>query len=515
MNSKIEFIGAPLEDADRLSKKIPRLLAEGAVGLSYGADFMGRPGTKVYSCETHIVKLRGELKLKEQVARRWCLHALERERRYAVHHPGKTWFLLRTGDDEGEVGIGNICPRLSPLHVLLQAPPASPKDSEDRLRWLEEVLEMDFRLSAEEGTRIDLGLSNFGLDAQGRLYYLDDDFYSTDGFVSVAQMLGVYLRSHAWMGEDFAGGLGQIVRDLLLAYFHDPHGLAVLAEQLRGLFMPNEGKRTALQALIAQLKAVKTPALRAGWAKRRYMALLADVHANLPALEAALAFLRKENIRDGLVLGDVVGYGPHPVECIERLQNIGRGFVLLRGNHDHAAATGLTERGFGASARWCIEWTIPRLGAAHKAWLLDLPVFLEGEGWLAVHGAPVDSTFFNAYVYNMTYSQNLDVLQRRGIALCFHGHTHVPGVYTRGAKGEDGLRQEKTVALADYRHCLICPGSIGQPRNREPGTQLAVLDWEARQLNFVNLPYSVEDTVRDMEQAGFPPGLISRLPAGL
>jgi predicted phosphodiesterase len=518
MSSKIEFIGAPLEDAAGLLKKVSQLLMEEAVGLSYGADFMGRPGTKVYSCETHVVKLRSELRLNEQVARRWCLHALARESRFAVHHPGKTWFLLETEDKgDGCVGIGNICPRLTPLHVLLQAPPPSPKDGEKRLQWLGDVLEMDFRLNTQEGTRIDLGLSNFGLDAQGRLYYLDDDFYSTDGFVSVAQMLGVYLRKHAWIDEDFAARLGQIVRDSLLAHFHDPHNLAVLAEQLRGLFMPNEGKRAALQALIRQLtlRPAKTSAFGTKPVKRRYFALLGDVHANLPALEAALAFLRKENIQEGLVLGDVVGYGPHPVECIERLQNAGPGLAVLRGNHDHAAATGLPEQGFGASARWCIEWTIPRLSAAHKAWLLDLPVFLQGEDWLAVHGAPIDPTFFNAYVYHMTYSQNLDVLQRRGIALCFHGHTHVPGVYTRNSKGEDNLRQEKTLALTDYRHCLICPGSVGQPRNRESGTHLAILDWDSRQLNFVSLPYAVEDTVRDMERADFPPSLASRLLTGL
>jgi predicted phosphodiesterase len=523
MGNDIEFIGTAA-DAPGLSREVSRLLSTGKIGLSYGSDFMGRPGTQVYSCERHVVKLRGELSLKEAVARRWCLRALEREHRFAVHHPGKAWFLVgQGGGDGGDVGIGNICPRLAPLHSLFRLPPASQAEREGRLGWLSTLLEMELRLNREEATRLDLGLSNFGLDAEGRLYYLDDDFYSADGWVALAQTLGVWLRSHAWIDEAFAGALGAALRRLMLALFADPHCLTVLAEQLRGLFMPNPARYAVLAALVGGLvggqpSGVSPAAVAADRAVRprqRYFALLADVHANLPALEAALAFLDREGIRDGLVLGDFVGYGPHPVECVERLRDGGTGLALLRGNHDHAAATGLCEQGFGNSARWCVEWSMARLDEGHKAWLLSLPAFLEGEGWLAVHGAPVDPTFFNAYVYQMTYAQNLDVLQRRGIALCFHGHTHMQGVYARDARGGDALLREKTVSLAGFRHCLVCPGSVGQPRNRESGAQLAVLDWESRELRFFTLPYDVESTVRDMEQAGFPSGLSKRLLAGV
>jgi predicted phosphodiesterase len=404
---------------------------------------------------------------------------------------------------------------------LLQAPPISPEEIESRLGWLASVLAMDIQANREAATRLDLGLSNFGLDAEGRLYYLDDDFYSADdGWVAMAQTLGIYFRQYQWIDADFAAELGKHLRDTLLAHFPDPHCLAVLAGQLRGLFMPNEGRQTALQALVEALATGRTarakplPSSATHSARPRYFALLADVHANLPALEAALAFLDKENIRDGLVLGDVVGYGPHPVECIQRLQDL-PGFALLQGNHDHAAATGICGQGFGNTARWCIEWTTPRLSAADKAWLLALPVSLQGEGWLAVHGAPVDPTFFNAYVYHMSYAQNLDVLEQRGIDLCFHGHTHMPGVYARNKAGADGFSGGQEMSLDLNRHSLVCPGSVGQPRNRETGSQLAVLDWQTRQLRFFNLPYAVDCVVADMEQADFPPGLSQRLLAGL
>jgi len=522
MDNEIELIGAAAAGDSSLAGEVARLLSGGKINLSYGADFMGRPATQVYSCERHVVKLRGELSLKAAIARGWCLHALARERRFAVHHPDKTWFLVKRGGADGDVGIGNICPRLTPLHSLLRSPPASQAEREVRLAWLDALLAMDCRLGREASTRLDLGLSNFGLDAEGRIYYLDDDFYSADGWVALAQALGVWLRSYGWMDEAFAAGLGGLLRRRLLHFFEDVHCLTVLAEQLRGLFMPNPEKKGVLGALVGGLAGVASAAVAAPAAakpqakpRQRYFALLADVHANLPALEAALEFLARENIRDGIILGDIVGYGPHPVECVERLQDARLGLGLLRGNHDHAAATGICGQGFGASARWCIEWTIPRLAEAHKAWLLALPVFAEGEGWLAVHGAPVDPTFFNAYVYQMTYAQNLDVLAERGIAVCFHGHTHMPGVYTRNKAGIDGFVGERQVSLADWRHCLVCPGSVGQPRNREAGAQLAVLDRDTRQLRFFNLPYAVDGVLKDMEQAGFPQGLTRRLLEGL
>lgn len=519
MHTNIEIIGANGDKRPYTDEDVRRLLASREIGLSYGADFMGRPVTKVYSGEDKVVKLRSELSLKEDVGRRWCLHALERERRFAVHHPWKTWFLAER-EVSDEVSIGNICPRLRPLHSLLQSKPASRQQREERLQWLADMLEMEFRLNAEAATRLDLGLSNFALGADGQLYYLDDDFYPFDQWVSLALMLGVYLRTYAWIDEAFATELGKIVHGLMPKFFLDPHCLSVLAEQMRGLFMPNEDKRSILFALVEQLTArprkLKQPSvLERPAIRQRYFAVLADVHANLPALEAALAFLEKEDIHQGIILGDIVGYGPHPVECIERLQDGKLDLAAIRGNHDHAAATGLIGQGFGSTARWVIEWTIPRLNEEHKAWLLELPLFLAGEEWLAVHGAPVDPGFFNAYVYHMTYAQNLDVLEQREIRYCFHGHTHMQGVYVRKPPLEDALVQETCVALADVRHCLICPGSIGQPRNREAGAQLAVLDWESRQIKFFNLPYALEKTVQDMEQAGFPPGLSKRLLAGL
>jgi predicted phosphodiesterase len=476
----------------------------------------------------------------------------------------------------GDVVIGNICPRLTPLHTLMQPPPSA-EEKPQRLVWLQHLLEMELRLNQSEQMRLDIGLSNFGLDAQGDLFYLDDDFYSSDGFVSLAQMLGVYLRAFDWINEVFVDALGDSLNILLAQHFVDPHCHTVLAEQLRGLFMPNPAKRAILSSLAQRLRArpmgmrgahaplsslataqepageaplspaasiqpalnasgaaslpeaaaaKPSPLLSAAFASAsqasgaasaapaRRIALLADIHANLPALDAVLDYLAREGIAEALVLGDIVGYGPHPAECVERLRESGLRLSILRGNHDHAAATGLCEHGFSNSARWCIEWSLPRLNEAQKAWLLDLPVFLQEGDWLAVHGAPLDPSFFNAYVYAMTCSQNLDVLEERGLAICFHGHTHIAGVYGRAAERTDARLTGPDIALREFAHALVCPGSVGQPRNREVGAQLAVLDWEERHLHLATLPYNLERTLADMEAAGFPASLTKRLVTG-
>jgi diadenosine tetraphosphatase ApaH/serine/threonine PP2A family protein phosphatase len=148
--------------------------------------------------------------------------------------------------------------------------------------------------------------------------------------------------------------------------------------------------------------------------------------------------------------------------------------------------------------------------AEQKQWLMQLPSVWRDEQWLALHGAPQDPTFFNAYVYEMTYIDNLNVLQRKQIQLCFHGHTHQPGVY--GRKGViDDHYQDEVISLDAFQQALICPGSVGQPRNRKIGAQFAVYDQKEHKIHYHNLPYPLEELLNMMEKHGFPETLMTLL----
>lgn len=232
------------------------------------------------------------------------------------------------------------------------------------------------------------------------------------------------------------------------------------------------------------------------------VAILADIHGNLPALEAVLADLRAQGLEQAIVLGDIVGYGPFPAECVERLR--AEPWIMLRGNHDHAAAQGEPGRGFSSSARWSTPWTVARLDAGQRDWLGALPLIWRDGDLCAVHGAPCDPTFFNSYVYPATAERNLDAMQEKGMVLCFHGHSHVPGVWQRNAAGVDQFHADGPLALDPRSRYLACPGSVGQPRDGDTHAQYAIYDRARGTLEFRRLAYDRERLARAIRAEAFP-----------
>jgi diadenosine tetraphosphatase ApaH/serine/threonine PP2A family protein phosphatase len=149
------------------------------------------------------------------------------------------------------------------------------------------------------------------------------------------------------------------------------------------------------------------------------------------------------------------------------------------------------------------------------AWLDELPPSLQQDGWLAVHGAPQDKHCFFGYVYRMSYEANLDNLAERDIPICFHGHSHITGVYFRNQDGDSGFSKETQQSLQDYRHCLVSPGSIGQPRDNDgPATPFAIFNPQTKQLTFHRVDYAVETTISAMLAHDFPAALAQRLRNG-
>lgn len=507
MTATIHIIGTVNNESIFTIQHINHLLNQQRTELSHGETFTGRPGTQIYLDEQAVLKIHSEMKLAVKDAKKWAQHALEKERKYNVYHPHKMWFIAEIENQDTAL-IGNICPRLQPLHHLF-----SQTDSdaiEQYLDLFEQVYDLYFRLAYEHKARLDEGLSNFGVDVQGKVFYLDDDIYIWDKFMTCAHMLGVYFRSLTWLTktEDAAKKLGNIVRQQILTHFQDKHCLYVLTEQLRDVFMPATVQQNALQCFSKALHQDAPKRIRKPLRNTRYLALMSDVHANLPALEIVLEYLKKENIQQGIILGDIVGYGPYPSECIERLQETE--FEIVKGNHDHGLATDNFSKGFSTVAKWALDWSRDKVSAEQKQWLADLPPILYGDNWLAVHGAPIDPTFFNAYVYAMTYEDNLNVLQKKHIPFCFHGHTHLPGIYAR-RKVIDKHILKAEVDISQYDYSLICPGAIGQPRNNKVGAQFAIFDLETKKLTFKNLVYDLESIINYMQQQSFPTLLMQML----
>ncbi len=326
-------------------------------------------------------------------------------------------------------------------------------------------------------------------------------------------MLCRWLRGYAnqWLTPELASSLGVKIRQTLLDC-RSAFDIEQIHHALKDQFLADEA-RPVRDALLAGLAPGKI-AYRHHLRRDMSIGLLADIHANLPALEAVLEEMDRRDVRQLLVLGDVVGYGPDPEACIRLLQE--RNARVIRGNHDHYVGNGGHGRvAMSQSARWAAQWTMQRLSGEQLEWLGHLPLTLEDGDMLAVHGAPVDRTFFNSYVYDMTSERNLLCMLERGLRFCMHGHSHLPGVYAvRKPQCYLPLCTDSHQDLTGFDACLISPGSVGQPRTGMPGADAAVFDPVNNALELIHIEYDMRALVGRMRDWGFPGQLISRLENG-
>ena len=239
------------------------------------------------------------------------------------------------------------------------------------------------------------------------------------------------------------------------------------------------------------------------------IAVLSDVHGNLPALEAVLAALKPYDAV--WQLGDVVGYGPQPDEVVARLAT--EKAVGVRGNHDSAAIGELETDAFNDDARAAVEWTAERIAPETRQWLAALPLRSIDKPFTLVHGSPRDPTW--EYVYSAAIARaNLPAFQTDH---CLVGHTHIPLVFRERKSGgvESVIAKADTTMKLDRARLIINPGSVGQPRDGDPRASAVLLDTEARSLEWRRVEYPIQRVQRLMIALDLPQRLIARLQFGL
>ncbi len=236
-------------------------------------------------------------------------------------------------------------------------------------------------------------------------------------------------------------------------------------------------------------------------------AFLSDIHSNWPALEAVLEDLGGlPEVEQVICLGDVVGYGADPVRCLDHVR--GSGWPTLVGNHDRACTDAAVLGWFNADAASAIRWTIEQLDGERLGWLRDLPERSERGGALLVHGSPRDPI----YEYILDPYTALENLQLVGERLCFHGHTHVPGVFH--VEQEDLAHDYDLGAIELRAPALVNPGSVGQPRDGDPDASYGLWDPEHGTFEFRRIPYDRDRAKRAIIEAGLPGRLAARLDFG-
>lgn len=230
-------------------------------------------------------------------------------------------------------------------------------------------------------------------------------------------------------------------------------------------------------------------------------ALISDIHSNFEALQAVLEDMNKQNVSEIYCLGDIVGYGPNPRECIDLIMQCK---VVLLGNHDQGAM--FDPDGFNPPAERAIFWTRSQLemgdnrSKREQRWefLAELPRMFKENSYLFVHGSarnPLNEYVFPEDVYNQRKMDRIFALVDR---YCFQGHTHVPGIFTESLP--EDLYQFHAPDEIDYvykldsRKTLCNVGSVGQPRDGDWRSCYVLLDDDT--ITYRRVEYDIETTIQ-------------------
>jgi len=227
-------------------------------------------------------------------------------------------------------------------------------------------------------------------------------------------------------------------------------------------------------------------------------AIISDIHGNFEALESVLAHIADQKVDEIFCLGDIIGYGPNPCECLDLV--IDKTEVCLLGNHDQGAM--FDPEGFNSGAEKAIFWTRDQLENSpgsrdqiDRRWdfLGTLARVHRNDPWLYVHGSPrnpVNEYVFPEDIYNQKKMEKLFGLITKG---CFQGHTHVPGVFLESLEFITPDQANHVFHIKDEKF-MVNVGSVGQPRDGDPRSCYIVQ--EDDQISFHRVEYDPSVTAQ-------------------
>lgn len=241
-------------------------------------------------------------------------------------------------------------------------------------------------------------------------------------------------------------------------------------------------------------------------------AILGDIHANLAALDAVLEAVDAAGIRRIVQVGDVVGYGSSPAECIQRMRE--REALVVKGNHDGACTGEVDPRTFNDAARAAVDYTRAKLDRDDLRWLAKLPYTAATEHCSVSHGTLKEPELFEYIQRPEDGDGSFEVLEH---PVCFLGHTHRPVSLMRlqDAPHRTSYTFAEVVDLADTVGALVNVGSVGQPRDDDPRAAWALYDTEAMTVEIRRLEYDIEQEADRIIRAGLPKILADRLFLGI
>lgn len=237
--------------------------------------------------------------------------------------------------------------------------------------------------------------------------------------------------------------------------------------------------------------------------------IISDIHGNLEALHIVLDRIKETD--KIICLGDLVGYGPNPNECVEAIKSMN--IPVVAGNHDKATTGEMDVTWFNRDARDAIKWTQGEIKKKNLEYLKNLPLTLDFEVFQIVHGslrAPLEE-----YITSLFEAMPTFPLMKK--PLLFVGHSHVPLCIVMKKDGKfDGwvLGDGDVVKLKEFEKAIVNPGGVGQPRDGDPRASYGIYDSDKNEVSIFRIPYDIKKVQEKMRKAGLPVPLIERLAFG-
>lgn len=238
-------------------------------------------------------------------------------------------------------------------------------------------------------------------------------------------------------------------------------------------------------------------------------AVYSDIHSNLEAFEVVLKDINRQKVDKKIFLGDIVGYGPNPNECIEILKK--NADIILAGNHDWAAVGKTDTSYFNPYAKESIEWTAEQLSKENRKFLRNLRPAITLNEFHIFHSTPLEPEQWHYIMTTQDAQENYELLKKD---LCFIGHSHQPVVIEFVDKVNIMPFYDLYKQLEKDRKYIVNVGSVGQPRDANPDSCYLIYDSKARSFEYRRIEYNIEKVQKKMKKHRLPQYLIERLAYG-
>lgn len=231
------------------------------------------------------------------------------------------------------------------------------------------------------------------------------------------------------------------------------------------------------------------------------IAIISDIHSNLEALTKAFNIIDRRSIDEIVCLGDIVGYGANPNECVDLVRQ--RCNIVIKGNHDEAVIDLTVADDFTDNARSAILWTREQITEENLGYLRSLSIAQQKKDMILVHSSPCEPQEWN-YIFDEDTAAR--AFRSFSEPLCFIGHTHMPMIFS-----PNGF----VSAIANDERYLINVGSVGQPRDRNTDLSFGIFDSDTWTYENIRSPYEMEIAARKILKTTLPPRLGQRLLMGV